>query len=128
MRFLSSKVHTIIGIIVGIVLLLAPSLFGFADNELASRVPMYVGVFIIISELITTSRMSPFKLVPMRVHLVLDYLIGIFLALSPWLFGFSDAPANAWVPHVAVGILVVGYALFTNPAVESEEAPVAKKL
>ena len=128
MRFLSSKVHTIIGIIVGIILLLAPSLFGFTDNAAASMVPVYVGIFIILSELTTTSRMSPFKLVPMRVHLVLDYVTGIFLALSPWLFGFSNAPANAWVPHVVVGILVVGYALLTNPTVESEEAPLAKKM
>ena len=128
MKFISSKVHTIIGLLVGVVLLLAPTLFGFTDNQAASMVPMYVGIFIIISELITTSRLSPLKLVPMRVHLVLDYLTGIFLALSPWLFGFSDAPVNAWMPHVVVGVLVVGYAAFTNPMLESEEAPLAKKM
>lgn len=128
MRILSSKVHTIIGLLVGVVLLLAPTLFGFTDSATASMVATYVGIFIIISELVTTSRMSPLKLVPMRVHLVIDYLTGIFLALSPWLFGFSSAPANAWVPHVVVGILVVGYALLTSPAVESEEAPLAKRM
>lgn len=125
MKFLSSKVHTIIGLIVGVVLIFAPQLFGFSDNQTASMVPIYVGIFIILSELITTSRMSPLKLVPMRVHLVIDYITGIFLALSPWLFGFSDAPANEWVPHLIVGILIVGYALVTNPDVESE-APVAR--
>lgn len=128
MRVLSSKVHTIIGLLVGIVLLLAPALFGFTDNQAASMVPTYVGIFIIVSELTTTSRLSPLKLVPMRVHLVLDYITGIFLAVSPWLFGFINAPANVWVPHVAVGVLTVGYALLTNPTVESEEAPLAKKM
>lgn len=128
MKFISSKVHTIIGLLVGIVLLLAPTLFGFTDNQAASMIPMYVGIFIIVSELVTTSQLSPLKLVPMRVHLVLDYLTGIFLALSPWLFGFSNASANAWVPHVVVGILVVGYAAFTNPMVDSEEMPLAKKM
>lgn len=121
MKFLSSKVHTIIGLIVGVALLLAPMLFGFSDNETASMVPIFVGIFIIVSELITTSSMSPLKLVPMRAHLMLDYLTGIFLAASPWLFGFSDAPANEWVPHLIVGILIVGYALVTNPNVESEK-------
>lgn len=128
MKMISSKVHTIIGLLVGVILLLAPTLFGFTGNQAASMVPMYVGIFIIISELITTSELSPLKLVPMRVHLVLDYLTGIFLALSPWIFGFSSAPANAWVPHVVVGVLVVSYALLTNPAVRSEEAPLAKKM
>lgn len=83
-------------------------------------VPLWVGIFVILSELVTTSSMSLFKLVPMRVHLVIDYVTGIFLALSPWLFGFVSAPANAWIPHVVVGILIVGYALVTNPAVDTE--------
>jgi hypothetical protein len=128
MRFLSSKVHTIIGIIVGIALLFAPQIFGFSDNVAASMVPLYVGIFIIINELITTSRLSLFKLVPMKVHLVIDYVTGIFLALSPWLFGFSTAPANAWVPHLIVGILIVGYALVTNPTVDTveENSPVVQ--
>ena len=125
MRFLSSKVHTIIGLIVGVVLVFAPQLFGFSDNQTASMVPLWVGIFIILSELVTTSSMSLFKLVPMRVHLVIDYITGIFLALSPWLFGFAGAPANAWVPHVVVGILVVGYALVTNPAVDTEPSAAA---
>lgn len=125
MRFLSSKVHTIIGIVVGAALLVAPQLFGFADNQTASMVPLYVGIFIIINELITTSSLSPLKLVPMRVHLVLDYATGAFLAASPWLFGFAGAPANAWVPHVVVGLLIIGYALVTNPAVDSRPADTA---
>jgi hypothetical protein len=48
----------------------------------------------------------------MRVHLVIDYITGAFLALSPWLFGFSD---TVWLPHALVGILTIGYALYTNP-------------
>lgn len=122
MRFLSSKAHTIIGLIVGVVLLFAPQLLGFSENEAASNAAFWVGVFIIVSELVTTSAFSLVKLVPMKVHLVLDYLTGIFLALTPWLFGFADAEANAWVPHLVVGILIVGYALVTNPAVDSQKS------
>ncbi len=124
MRFLSSTVHTIIGIVVGIVLLFASQLFGFNDYQTATSVAMGVGIFIILSELITTSRASILKLVPMRIHLMLDYITGAFLSLSPWLFGFANAAANVWVPHLVVGILVIGYALVTNPAVE--ERPLSK--
>ncbi|MDX2776582.1 SPW repeat protein [Streptomyces caniscabiei] len=114
MRFLSSKVHTIIGVIIGIILLFAPNVFGMA-NDAAATVARFVGIFIILSELVTTSSVSPLKLVPMRVHLVLDYVTGVFLALSPWLFGFGGAQMSEWVPHLIVGILVVGYALVTDP-------------
>lgn len=116
MNVISSKTHTIIGLIVGVALVVAPWLFGFAEvGGAAVTVPILVGLFIIISELTTTSELSPLKLVPMRTHLVVDYITGAFLALSPWLFGFADLAANAWVPHLIVGILTIGYAALTNP-------------
>jgi hypothetical protein len=121
MRFISSKVHTIIGLLVGVALLFAAELFGFRDVQMATSVARIVGAFIIINELITTSQFSPFKLVPMRIHLFIDYLTGIVLALSPWLFGFAETSANHWMPHLVVGILIVGYALFTNPTADSEK-------
>lgn len=115
MKFFSTRTHTLIGLIVGVALLVAPWLFGFADRGGAAvTVPLVVGIFIILSELITTSEISLIKLVPMRIHTIIDILAGIFLAASPWLFGFNDLEANAWVPHVIVGILVVGYALATR--------------
>lgn len=119
MRPISSKTHTIIGLAVGVILLAAPYLFGFSGDQTATMVTMGVAVFIILSELITTSQISPLKLVPMRVHVVLDYITGFFLAVSPWVFGFSE---TVWVPHVIVGILTIGYAAMTNPGAESEKA------
>jgi hypothetical protein len=114
MKILSSTTHTIIGIIVGLALVAAPWLFGFADTNAPKIVAMAVGVFILLSELTNTSPVSLVKLVPMRVHIILDVITGLFLLVSPWLFGFADLSANAWVPHVVVGLLVAGYALMTR--------------
>jgi hypothetical protein len=115
MRFISTKAHTIIGLVVGVVLLFAPAIFSFNDNSAASMTARLVGVFIILSEFITTSPFSLLKLVPMRIHLVIDVLTGLFLAVSPWLFNFMDSDHNnQWVPHLIVGILVMGYALVTT--------------
>jgi len=124
MRFLSAKVHTIIGLVVGVALLVAPNIFGFAENEAASLIARIIGAVILVSELVTTSRFSLLKLVPMRVHLFMDYLVGLVLALSPWLFGFADTEANVWVPHLVVGLLVIGYAAATDPDDESTDTVV----
>lgn len=124
MKLISTKAHTIIGVVVGLVLLVAPNLFGFNDNAVAALIPRIVGIFIILNELITTSPVSPLKLVPMKVHIALDCATGVFLALSPWLFGFADEAANVWVPHVLVGLLVVGYALMTNTADDTARSTV----
>lgn len=121
MKIVSTKVHTIIGIVVALALLAAPWLFGFAElSGAASAVAIGVGLFILVSELTTTSPLSPIKMVPMSFHIVIDVLTGIFLLVSPLLFGFIDASVNAWLPHVVVGALVAGYALVTSTVDEKK--------
>lgn len=114
MKVLSSKTHTIIGLVVGVALIAAPWIFQFDEVEPAKWVAIVIGAFSILSELTSTSPSSPLKLVPMRIHLAMDVVAGIVLALSPWIFGFADEDANAWVPHLIVGILLIGYALMTR--------------
>lgn len=127
MRVIDSRTHTIIGLLVGVVLIVAPWLLTFADeSDAATWSAVGVGVFIVLNELITTSPASPVKLVPMSVHLILDMVTGVFLALTPWFFGFADEDWFVWVPHVVVGILVAGYALMTRadePAVRGPRTP-----
>lgn len=123
MGFISTKAHTVIGLVVGALLVVAPFILGFSDNAAATTVPIVVGIFIILNELITTSPLSLVKLVPMKVHIAIDVVTGLFLAVSPWLFNFmnNDDPAQ-WLPHVVVGIMIVGYALLTNTADERTSA------
>ncbi|AWH91208.1 SPW repeat protein [Dietzia lutea] len=114
MHVLPSRIHTIIGLLVGVVLIAAPWIFGFADVGAAMWTAIVIGVVIVLSELTTTSPASPVKLVPMRIHVWMDVLVGLVLAVSPWIFGFADNDANVWVPHLVVGIAVIGYALITR--------------
>lgn len=53
------------------------------------------------------------RFIPTRVHGVLDYLVGILIAASPWLFGFAAGGAETWVP-VIVGLGALVYSLFTD--------------
>ena len=58
---------------------------------------------------------GPFGFIPMPVHLVFDIVASVFLALSPWLFGFADEAVNVWLPHVVVGVTVIIVVLFSKP-------------
>lgn len=119
MNLISIRNHTIIGLVIGVALIIAPWLFAFSDvGGAAVAVPIYLGIFMLISELTTTSPLSLAKLVPMGTHIVVDIIAGLFLLLSPWLFGFYDFKVNAWLPHVIVGIAIVAYALMTRTAEE----------
>lgn len=114
MHLISSRVHTWIGLVVGLVLVVAPWLLDFDEHVAPRVVAVAVGIWIVVNELATTSPASPLKIVPMRVHVVVDVVTGVFLAASPWLFGFADLTERAWVPHVVAGVLVAGYALVTD--------------
>jgi hypothetical protein len=50
------------------------------------------------------------KVIPMRTHLMLDYISGALLAVSPWLFGFAHFVA---APHGVMGLLEIGIAFVT---------------
>lgn len=53
-------------------------------------------------------------MLPLPVHLGMDVLAGAVLALSPFVLGFSDEGANAWIPHVVAGIGLIGSGLMTQ--------------
>lgn len=53
------------------------------------------------------------RFVSTRTHGFIDYVAGLVILASPWLFGFADGSAAQWVP-VVVGLLLLGSSLFTN--------------
>jgi len=107
-RFLPTRIHGALDYIVGLALIVAPNIFQFADvGGAAVLIPRVLGVVLIVYSLITRYEWGVIKLISMRYHLIIDFLAALFLALSPFLFGFSNKEPNAWLPHVVVGIAVV---------------------
>jgi hypothetical protein len=53
------------------------------------------------------------RILSTKAHGILDYLMGVILIASPWLFDFSRNGAETWVP-VILGIGVIIYSLFTD--------------
>ena len=48
-----------------------------------------------------------------RVHGFLDYLLGVFLILLPWLGAYPANRMETVVPEV-IGIIIIAYSLFTD--------------
>ena len=53
------------------------------------------------------------RMIPTRVHGVLDYVVGALLIAAPWLFGFDRGGAETWVP-VVLGASAILYSLCTD--------------
>lgn len=121
MRFIPTRVHGMLDYLIGILLIAAPWLFDFADGGAEQWIPVALGAGLIVYSLLTNYELAVARIIPMPVHLGLDVVAGLFLAVSPWLFGFDD---NVWIPHVVVGVVDILAALTTEtvPADESEMA------
>jgi len=115
MRFIPTKVHGILDYVVGAALIVAPWLFGFADvGGAAVIIPIVLGAGLIVYSLFTKYEWGPFGLIPMPIHLAFDIVASLFLALSPWIFGFAGEALNVWLPHVVVGAAVIAVVLFSQ--------------
>ncbi len=111
MKVISSKAHGVMDYIYGIVLIAAPWLFQFARGGPETWVPVAIGIATIIMALMTDYETGIAKVIPMNTHLWIDGVLGVFLLLSPWIFGFWGFVM--W-PHIIVGIIVAGTALMTE--------------
>jgi hypothetical protein len=111
MRWIPTRVHGMMDYLVGVLLILAPWLFNFDNGGAETWVPVILGVGVILYSLFTDYELGMVHSIPMSTHLTLDLLGGVLLAVSPWLFGFSD---RVWEPHLIVGIIEIGTSLMTR--------------
>lgn len=110
MRFITTKAHAAIDYLTGILLIAVP-LYFIDQAGAAVWVPIIVGCLILGQSMITNYELSLANIIPMRFHLLMDGFVGVVLAASPWLFGFSD---HTWIPHVVVGLFEIGAAMATE--------------
>jgi hypothetical protein len=111
MRWIGTKAHGYLDYIMGMLLIAAPWLFGFARDGAETWVPVVLGAGVIIYSLLTDYELGVSPVISMRTHLMLDLVGGLILAVSPWVFGFAD---YIWQPHLIFGILEMGAALMTK--------------
>jgi hypothetical protein len=111
MKVISTKTHGILDYSAGILLILAPWIFGFAIGGAVQTVPIVVGLLIITMSILTNYEAGAVNVLSMSFHLNMDILAGLFLALSPWLFGFANT--IVW-PHLVFGLLIMGAGLLTD--------------
>ena len=118
---LATRTHGILDYALGALLIAAPWVLGFGTGGPETWVPTALGAGIIAYSLLTDYELGVVRKIQMPWHLMLDALGGVFLAVSPWLFGFDG---DVWIPHVALGALEVLTAAVTDtiPSYERRRA------
>ena len=114
MKPIPTFVHGLIDYTGAVFLLLLPN-FYFTHLGLGPSIfARLVAVVLILLSLSTDYELGAVKVVPMKAHLALDFLLSVSLIVAPWLLGFQQEARSNWVPFVAMGIAGVIVASLTT--------------
>jgi hypothetical protein len=85
----------------------APFLFNF-DSDGAKVLSALVGAAILVLAVVTASPTGIVRTLPIASHIVLDYVLSLFLIVSPFLFGLTDdSTATAYFLILGIGYLLL---------------------
>jgi hypothetical protein len=111
MAVLSTRAHAVFDYAAGLFLVASPWLLGFHGGGIESWVPVGLGTALIAWSLFTDYELGAVRRIDPKVHLWMDGIAGILLAVSPWVFGFEAA---VWIPHVVGGLALVAATLLSD--------------
>ena len=119
MRFIPTRIHGALDYALGIVLAALPYVAGFADRGIAEWASVILGCGLIIYSLLTNYELGVVRVIPMRLHLMLDAAGGAVLIVAALV---SGAAAGIWVPLVILGLIEIGSSLMTRTVTSDGEA------
>jgi hypothetical protein len=107
------NLHAALEPLIAVIIIAAPWIFQFSETTTATVICVIVGVAMLLIGSLTDWRMSLVRLIPLRVHLMGDLVLGAVLVLSPLVFGFSDEGGPTRFMVIA-GVLELMTALMTR--------------
>jgi hypothetical protein len=102
MKIISTRIHGILDYLFGLSLIISPFYLNINDNSPATAVLIFSGIITICYSTVTAYEFGFVPLLSMRVHLIVDLLLSLFLLASPWLCGFRY---QVFLPHIIFGII-----------------------
>ena len=95
-------VHGAIEYVAAIAFIVVPLLLDY-NSEAAVATSIIVGIVILIAAASTEGPTSLVNQIPIAAHVVLDYLLAIFLIAAPFMFGFAQESAPL-IFFIALGV------------------------
>ena len=109
----SLSLHVLIEYGVGVLSILAPFLFSF-DSTTAELVSVLVGVGVLVLAVVTDAPTGIARSLPVASHVVLDYVLALFLIVAPFVFGFAGDDNAATAYFIVLGVGFVMLAVLTR--------------
>lgn len=104
MRFITQKMHAFIDYPVAIALIVLPFVLGLGEsNPLALQLSVATGSAAFILTLLTDHETGIASVVSYKLHLIVDFLVGVVFIAAPFVLGFEGIDALFyWINGAAV--------------------------
>jgi len=119
MKFIPRKIHIVLDLLLIAFLVLSPWLFGFSPRSIPAMVLYLTGAIVLCYALLTKYELGVFRFMNFKNHLMIEFIVGLILACSPWLMEFGGYVTT---PHFAAGIFMMLLSVFSkNKSIEISE-------
>jgi hypothetical protein len=100
--------HVLAEYAIGILTILSPFIFSF-DHEAAQILAVLIGAGILVLAVVSDAPTGLARTLPTASHVVIDYVLGLFVISAPFVFGFSgdDTPATAYFIVLGIGYVML---------------------
>lgn len=107
-RFVTQKIHAFIDYPVAISLIVLPFVLGLGtSNSLAFWLSVVTGVAAFVLTLLTDHETGVVRVLPYRLHLAVDFLVGVVFLVAPLALGFTGLDAIFYWANAAAILTVV---------------------
>ena len=108
MKLVTKQIHAYLDYPVAFALIGFPFLLGLgASNPLAFTLSVVTGVAALILTILTDHQTGIIRVIPYRIHLIVDFLVGLVFVLAPFIFSFEGLDAYFyWINGAAVLFVV----------------------
>lgn len=90
MRFVTKQIHAYLDYPVAIALMALPYILGLGSSMYLSVI---VGVAALILTVFTNHQLGLVRVIPYKIHLLVDGLVGFVFVLTPFIFSFQGLDA-----------------------------------
>ncbi len=108
MKFITKQIHAYLDYPVAFALIGLPFLLQLgSSNPLAFQLSLITGIAALILTVLTDHQTGIFPIISYKVHLIVDFLVGITFVLAPFIFSFSGLDAIYYWANGAAVLIVV---------------------
>lgn len=108
MKFVTKQIHAYLDYPVAFALIGLPFLLGLgSSNPIAFQLSLATGIAALILTVLTDHHLGLVRVIPYKIHLLVDFLVGVTFVLAPFIFSFEGLDAYYYWLNGAAVLFVV---------------------